>query len=145
MPGEAEEAAKYLGIPFEQFQKTYLVRDYWAGDRTTKFDVFAPLKIIPDPKPHARLGAGLNRILSDMVEAARGKPGERTPYAYPHYLGRCVFLDERERCKIHPVKPTECRVTMGCGGPPDAKHQSFRRKIAAAWIRFWRKEARRGS
>ena len=28
--------------------------------------------------------------------------------------GKCVFFDENIGCKIHEVKPLECRVSMGC-------------------------------
>lgn len=30
----------------------------------------------------------------------------------PH--GKCTFYDEKIGCKIHEVKPLECRVSMGC-------------------------------
>lgn len=28
--------------------------------------------------------------------------------------GKCIFFDEKARCKIHEVKPLECRISMGC-------------------------------
>ncbi|MEM4397905.1 MAG: YkgJ family cysteine cluster protein [Candidatus Woesearchaeota archaeon] len=28
--------------------------------------------------------------------------------------GRCIFYDEKIGCKIHPVKPLECKIAMGC-------------------------------
>ena len=28
--------------------------------------------------------------------------------------GKCIFFDENIGCKIHEVKPLECRVSMGC-------------------------------
>ena len=28
--------------------------------------------------------------------------------------GKCIFFDESNGCKIHAVKPLECRISMGC-------------------------------
>jgi Fe-S-cluster containining protein len=28
--------------------------------------------------------------------------------------GKCIFFDESSKCKIHAVKPLECRISMGC-------------------------------
>ena len=28
--------------------------------------------------------------------------------------GKCIFYDEKNGCKIHEVKPLECKVSMGC-------------------------------
>src|SRR3989338_5957518 len=28
--------------------------------------------------------------------------------------GKCIFFDEETGCKIHEVKPLECKVSMGC-------------------------------
>ena len=28
--------------------------------------------------------------------------------------GKCIFFDEKSRCKIHDVKPLECKISMGC-------------------------------
>lgn len=28
--------------------------------------------------------------------------------------GKCIFFDEKSRCKIHAAKPLECRISMGC-------------------------------
>jgi Zn-finger nucleic acid-binding protein len=28
--------------------------------------------------------------------------------------GKCIFFDEKEGCKVHEAKPTECRIAMGC-------------------------------
>lgn len=33
--------------------------------------------------------------------------------------GRCLFLTDDRKCGIHPVKPRECRVAMGCS--PEAE------------------------
>ncbi len=28
--------------------------------------------------------------------------------------GKCIFFDEKSRCKIHEAKPLECKISMGC-------------------------------
>ncbi len=28
--------------------------------------------------------------------------------------GKCIFFDEKLKCKIHEAKPLECRISMGC-------------------------------
>ncbi|MBI5389189.1 YkgJ family cysteine cluster protein [Candidatus Woesearchaeota archaeon] len=28
--------------------------------------------------------------------------------------GRCVFFDKQKGCTIHPVKPLQCKIAMGC-------------------------------
>ena len=28
--------------------------------------------------------------------------------------GKCIFFDEKIRCKIHEAKPLECKISMGC-------------------------------
>ena len=28
--------------------------------------------------------------------------------------GKCIFFDEKSRCKIHDAKPLECKISMGC-------------------------------
>lgn len=43
----------------------------------------------------------------------------------------CVFLDASGLCKIHPVKPYECRKVYGCG--PLARHQRIREIIKKKW------------
>jgi len=40
--------------------------------------------------------------------------GSIVPDYYPKEKGRCLFLDENQRCSIQPVKPFECRAYMGC-------------------------------
>ena len=44
-------------------------------------------------------------------------PGGRTTWGYPlaaSCFGPCIFLSEDNRCKIHEVKPTTCRLIFGC-------------------------------
>ena len=28
--------------------------------------------------------------------------------------GKCIFFDEEKGCTVHPVKPLQCKVSMGC-------------------------------
>lgn len=43
----------------------------------------------------------------------------------------CVFLGRDGLCKIHPVKPHECRKVMGCEGP--GRHRRIREIILKQW------------
>lgn len=38
----------------------------------------------------------------------RTEEGKELPF------GRCIFYDDRIGCKIHEVKPVECKISMGC-------------------------------
>lgn len=29
-------------------------------------------------------------------------------------FGKCIFYEEKTGCKVHPAKPLECRIAMGC-------------------------------
>ena len=44
------------------------------------------------------------RLYRPKVLRRKGKP-----------FGRCMFFDEEKKCTIHDAKPTECKVSMGCG------------------------------
>ena len=128
-PGEAEKAAAFLGMAFKDFKNKYLVIDYWCranGD----VEVYAPLKQIKtresnDPK--------LKDIYKSMARDNRPTPGERVSWGYAFQTGRCVVLNEKNLCDIHPVKPYECRMTMGC----TKDKTNLRRKIVATilWAR----------
>lgn len=86
-PGEAERAAEFMRLPFEIFKASYLILDSCSNKLVNKAPyVYSPKK--------------------DFEE----NQSERTSYAY----GRCVFLDDSSRCKIHPVKPHECRQAFLC-------------------------------
>ncbi len=43
----------------------------------------------------------------------------------------CVFLDDEGLCRIHPVKPYECRKVYGCQGP--SRHRRMREIIGKMW------------
>ncbi len=85
-PGEAELAAKHLGLTLRQFFRRYLGVNWW-GD-VAKGDVF---------------------VLAPAT--VRMEPGLEYP-ANPK--GRCVFFTADRRCQIHPVKPFGCSVGNPC-------------------------------
>lgn len=80
-PGEAEKAAKLLGLTLQQFFDKHLMVDYWTK------------------------GADVSHFtLSPAIK--EGEPGElfdRDP------RGHCVFLKDA-RCSIHAAKPIECKA-----------------------------------
>jgi Fe-S-cluster containining protein len=98
LPGEAERAAEFMGMPLPEFFRAYLAVDWWQGEP----DIF---------------------LLSPAVQ------GEETGTEFPaEPRGTCVFY-ENERCRIHPVKPAECREHW-CG---DRGHSSIHGDVAQAW------------
>jgi len=80
-PGEAEEAAKLMGTPVEEFFQEYLAVDYWMGN-----DEF-PTTFVLSPR-------------TTKMETG----GQEFPLS-PH--GTCVFLKDG-LCQIHKAKPSEC-------------------------------------
>ena len=98
-PGEAERAAELLGLDFETFRERYLITDH-------QFTINEDIE-----------------VLAPSGEASRAD--FRSSYLH----GRCVFLDEHDRCQIHEAKPFECRETMGCADV----QVSRRPEIAELW------------
>ena len=82
LPDEVEKAAEYLGLPSKDFFEAYLGIDWYYPDNWTTEIIFilAPALLGTDP------GAEY--------------PSKRE--------GTCTFLEDG-RCKIHPVRPYECR------------------------------------
>ena len=39
---------------------------------------------------------------------------KKTPDGKELPFGRCIFYDDKIGCKIHEVKPVECKISMGC-------------------------------
>ena len=107
LPGEAEKAAEFLGIPFDEFRSKYLIRDYWVGTDDGDVYVWAPRK--------------------KGIEEDR----ETASFSYPFCLGDCIFLDSQNRCGIHEVKPHECREVMPCD-----LGKAIREKIQLEWRRL---------
>lgn len=89
-PGEAEQVAAVLGIPFEEFFKKYLVVDYWVEEEVDTL------------------------VLSPVKEEHIKYAGKKAPFTFPFIPSPCVFLKD-DRCSIHSHKPKECREVM-CDG-----------------------------
>jgi len=89
-PGQAEEAAQHLGIPFEDFKKNLII-DYWVSHDGDDIYVYAPRKINVD---------------RDRKVAS---------FSYAFKDSTCIFL-KKDRCSIHIVKPQECRNAVICKG-----------------------------
>jgi Fe-S-cluster containining protein len=41
-------------------------------------------------------------------------PGTIAPGYYAEEKGRCIFLNDKDRCSVHEAKPFECGAYMGC-------------------------------
>lgn len=90
-PGEAENAAEFLGVEFEKFSKDSLIKDHCSSQIAKNAPyVWAPRKRGVD-------------IVSDEIR----KPKEQWTE------GDCIFLFE-DRCSIYPVRPFECRKAFAC-------------------------------
>jgi len=85
-PGEAERAAEFLGVPWEQFRKR-LILDFW--DAWEPIYVYSPRQV----------GVDDDREVMQWSSAFATAP--------------CVFLS-KGRCTIHPVKPLECKRAFPC-------------------------------
>ena len=81
-PGEAEKAAKLMGMKFKDFFDKYLGVDWWEES----------------PKPIFLLAPA-----TMVMTAGAEYPGNPE--------GACVFL-KNDRCQIHAAKPRECRETF---------------------------------
>lgn len=98
-PGEAERAAQFLEMPWEEFQKLIIkdtCSDRWANNAPY---VWAPRKI------------GVDSPGSEIRESYK----QRTE-------GPCAFL-VNNKCSIHPVKPYECRRTLVCDWKPGLRDE----------------------
>lgn len=96
-PGEAELAADYLGLTLQEFFDTYLAADYWP-------------ELDGEPQVY---------VLSPTVTYIPAG----TRFAY-WQSGQCVFF-RNGRCRIHSVKPLECREQHH-ERTPDERHAAHR-------------------
>ena len=123
LPGEPEQAAALLGITVDELRAKYLIQDYWCGDGVDGVRVWTPIKTGPKMDR-----ANEFRLELDLPPDA---PGQVASFGYGFISGRCVFLDENNRCRIHDAKPYECAVTKGCD--EQTYDRTRRRRIAEAW------------
>lgn len=103
-PGEAEKAAAYLGLSLPDFFKKYLVVDFWL-----------------------RMEGDINLLIPKQVEQEGGR---KLSYSDAFHLADCIFLSKDNRCTIHAVKPSECKMAMGCSDP---KVDNWHEEVAMAW------------
>lgn len=79
-PGEVELLAKYMNLSLEELFRDYLTVEWWASDE--------PIYVV---------SPGIVGLPT----------GQQVPYIR---TGRCVFLTEDDRCRIHAAKPAECAL-----------------------------------
>ena len=101
-PGEAEKIAAFLGVSLPDLFRQYLAVDWWVDEP----DVF---------------------LLSPAIVGHDA--GTEMPFVAK---GRCAFLTEEGRCRIHSVKPFECGVAW-CGDGPVEREGSAHQQAADAW------------
>lgn len=123
MPGEAELVAKSLGLSFKDFFHKYLVVDFWCAEDDVY--VLAPYKVFDKIPDRPEISAYYQR-------PDRGT-GRLVDWGYPFRTGRCIFL-ENDRCRIHPVKPYECRNTLSC---VETNGKNIREEIAERWKDYY--------
>lgn len=78
LPGEAEIAAEYLDLSFQEFFDKFLGVNWWVGE--TEIFVLAPA-LVGEP-------------------TGSEYPGDPR--------GKCIFFNDEGLCDIHPAKPYEC-------------------------------------
>lgn len=105
-PGEAEKAAAFLNMPFEEFRDKHLIREYWCQTEGDLY-VYAP----------RRQGVDEARTTASYGSAWRRSP--------------CVFL-KNNRCTIHPVKPMECRLA-GHTDSGECSNNNGREVVVRLW------------
>ena len=70
-----------------------------------------------------------------------GYNNTRETWGYPLGRSDCMFL-ENDRCRIHPVKPYECRESFGCSksNTPLSREPRHRNKALLVWVTAWKKK-----
>jgi Fe-S-cluster containining protein len=115
-PGEAQETARALGIPWDRFRDSYLVIDSFL-DGDTVIYAWCPAKVL--------LSTG------EPVEPP-GRPVGPT-WQIPHLGQMCIFWRDF-RCSIHEVKPRECRE-YECWNPDPRRSTA----LHGLMVRLWRR------
>ncbi len=59
----------------------------------------------------------------EKFHTTRLRPKLRREKGRPY--GQCIFFDEQRGCSVHPAKPLECKVAMGCKPYGEALIQWF--------------------
>jgi Fe-S-cluster containining protein len=93
VPGDIPKLSRHLKVPESDLENEYLIRVPVRSNGQTVY-ALAPVK-----KKGRRFIA---------------KPGSIAPDYYAEEKGRCIFLDDTNRCSVHEAKPFECGAYMGC-------------------------------
>jgi len=93
VPGDIHKLSQFMKIAANDLKENYLVRVPVTSNGHTVY-ALAPAK---------RKG---QRFIAE--------PGTVAPGYYAEEKGRCIFLDDRDMCSVHEVKPFECGAYMGC-------------------------------
>jgi hypothetical protein len=93
VPGDIPKLSRFLKISEHDLENYYLVRVSVTCNEHT-VHALAPAK-----KKGRRFIA---------------TPGTTAPDYYADEKGRCIFLDDKDRCSVHEAKPFECGAYMGC-------------------------------
>ena len=106
-PGEAEKAAALIGKPLSEMIGNEIVIDYWIGREGGNVLYYRPRK------------EGDETDADGLVS-----------FGSAFEQGRCAFLDDSNRCRIHAAKPFECRASFSCREQPSRTHKE---QAVAAW------------
>ena len=119
VPNDVKPIADFLGISQGELFGNYLVVGYYVGYGTDEEDgcFLRPAKVNANGHPIESTGA---KVSWDW--AASEDP--------------CIFL-KQDRCRIHPVKPWNCRAALACdheydGLPPTGEKTN--KALANAWV-----------
>ena len=93
VPDDVRKLSRLLGISERDLENDYLVRVSVASGGHT-LHALAPAK-----------SKGRRFVAA---------PGTAAPDYYAKEEGRCIFLDDNDRCSVHEAKPFECGAYMGC-------------------------------
>lgn len=106
MPGQVEKLAKRAKLSLLDYFTKFLVLEYWVNGDSNIY-VLTPSK-------------------------SWQTPGTKAKWNSAYHPGKCIFLDDKDRCSIHKFKPFEC-AKLDCS----KVYSNPRRRIALVWKKFW--------
>jgi len=111
-PNEIEKVADFMGISLQQLFDEYLGVDWYVLPSEMNKGMIKAGGIKPDdvitPEQFDLIQEEAKRVALYVIAPAHDKMKSGGMYpADPE--GKCVLLDENDRCKIHLVKPEMCR------------------------------------
>jgi len=110
LPDDLPRIARKLGVSRDELLKRFLVF-HLHRQGNSEIQVPSPLKL--------KNGVAL------------AEPGTIVDRHYEGRPGRCIFLDQENRCALHPDKPFECRAYLGC------RHTFLGRRYNADFVRSY--------